>query len=306
MDDLRKKGILANVDKPAVILFLLLVSAGWINIYAAVFDPEKHAGLSDLLSLSLNSGKQLLWLSLSSLLIFVILLLDFRVFEQLSYPAYAFTMVTLVAVLLFGREINGARSWFDLGFIRIQPAEFTKIAASLAVAKFIATSRKKVKTLGMMVPLLGIIGLPAGLIVLQGDTGSAMVFTAFFIVFYREGLPHFLTVLGLLVITVFITGLVLSERELPYMALGMCVSASAANLMIDRDFGNVMKLIIALVLALFVLFGVNYFVGNVLKPHQQARIKTLVDPNYDRKKAVIKSINPKSRSVPAGLPAKVF
>ena len=89
MDDIRKKGVLAAVDKPTIILFLLLVTIGWLNIYAAVFDPEKHAGLSDLLSLSLNSGKQLLWIGLSSVLILIIFLLDFRLFERLSYPAYA-------------------------------------------------------------------------------------------------------------------------------------------------------------------------------------------------------------------------
>jgi len=278
--DIRQKNVFERMDWVTVSLFLTLVLMGWINIYAAVYDPTKQDGFWDIFSMSLNSGKQLLWISLTSILIFLIMVMEFKVYDTFSYIAYGLGITLLVSVLIFGREVAGSKSWFDVGGIRFQPAEFMKVGVALAVARFISETNKSVDNIKTLIPLIGIIATPAILIILQGDTGSALVFATFFIVYYREGFPQYLTGLGLLVITMFIVGLLIPNEELIYVFLILAIITVTIYYFIEKTWENRGKLLLGFSLSVIVVLGINKFL-EFLKPHQRLRIKAFLDPTLD-------------------------
>lgn len=279
----RDKAVWQRLDTITVGLFLAMVIVGWLNIYAAVYDPIRQDSFLDIFQWQLNSGKQLLWISLTVFLIIIITFFEFKLFDVLAYPVYGISVLLLILVIFMGREVAGSKSWFDLGFARFQPAEFAKVGTALAISKFISTMNKPVSSLKMLIPLLMIIGLPLVIVLLQNETGTALVFISFVIVFYREGLPQYLTGLGLMTLIVFIVGLLVKETQVIYAIFGILIVGSVINLVIERTWGNIAKLLLAIGLAIGIMFGSNIFVNQVLKPHQQARIKSFFDPNYDKK-----------------------
>ncbi len=200
----RSSNTFKRLDWGTVLLYAILVGFGWINIYAAVYN-EDH---SSILDVSQRYGKQLIWISVSVVLIIIIFIIDSRAYEFLAYPIYLAAILLLIAVLLFGKEVNGARSWFEFGSIRFQPAEFTKVATALAIARMMSIHDFKINTLENLMKVGFITILPAAMIILQNDTGSAFVYVAFAIVMYREGLSPWILVLGLLFIGLFVGALV--------------------------------------------------------------------------------------------------
>ncbi|MDF1546625.1 MAG: rod shape-determining protein RodA [Bacteroidales bacterium] len=202
----RSSGIFKRVDWGIILIYSLLVIFGWINIYAAVYN-EDYGVIFDI---SQRYGKQFLWISISILLIIIIFIIDARAYEFLSYPIFIFALLLLVAVLLFGKEVNGARSWFEFGGIRLQPAEFTKVATALAVSRFMSVHDFRINRMTDLIKVAALIFLPAALIILQNDTGSALVYIAFVIVLYREGLSPWYLILGFIFILLFIGSLLAS------------------------------------------------------------------------------------------------
>ena len=192
----RQSELLKNIDWLSIFLYTLLVFMGWLNIYAAVYD-ESH---SNILDIDLKYGKQLLWIGAAFVLGIFILLTDSKFFTAFSFVIYGLTVGLLAAVLVFGVESHGARSWFEIGGIRIQPAEFGKFATCLAIANVMRFSS---------LALIGLLlAIPAGLIVLQNDTGSALVYSSFILVMYREGLHGSLLLLCFIAIAIFIFTLI--------------------------------------------------------------------------------------------------
>jgi rod shape determining protein RodA len=184
-------------------IYFVLVFLGWINIYAAVFNQE-HQSIFDI---SQRYGKQLVWIGAAVVLILLIFLVDSRFYVAFPYPVYLLVMLLLLFVLAFGREVNGARSWLEIGAFRLQPAEFAKLATALALAKVISTYNFKLLKFKNLMIIGAIMFFPAFLILLQNDTGSALVYVTFVLVLYREGLPAWILVLGVLIITFFILAL---------------------------------------------------------------------------------------------------
>ena len=182
-----------NLDWVTVLIYFVLVFLGWFNIYAAVYDEEM--GMS-IFNLSLNSGKQLLWIGTSILIIIGILNLDFKFYDSFGYIFYGLLIFILIFVLLFGREVAGSKSWFEIGAFRLQPSEFTKFATALAIAKYLGTPNVRFSQLKTQIISGFIIGVPMALVVLQGDTGTAMVYGSFILVFFREGMSPLILVLG--------------------------------------------------------------------------------------------------------------
>ena len=204
----RKINIFANLDWITIILYLILVFLGWINIYAAIYN-EEHQNIFDF---SQRYGKQLIWIFASLFLSFIVIIIDNKFYSVFGYIIYVFVILLLIAVLFFGKEVNGARSWFQLGSIRFQPAEFAKLATTLAFAKYLSD----VKIHELYKPkniftLLGIIFIPAILILMQNDTGSALVYASFIIVLYREGLSFSILLLLLFIIIIFIFSLIFTK-----------------------------------------------------------------------------------------------
>lgn len=175
-----------------------------LNIYAAVYD-ESH---SNILDIDLKYGKQLLWIGAAFVLGIFILLTDSKFFTAFSFVIYGLTVGLLAAVLVFGVESHGARSWFEIGGIRIQPAEFGKFATCLAIANVMSRHGFKIMRFSSLALIGLLLAIPAGLIVLQNDTGSALVYSSFILVMYREGLHGSLLLLCFIAIAIFIFTLI--------------------------------------------------------------------------------------------------
>lgn len=196
----RQAELIKNIDWLSILIYTLLVFMGWLNIYAAVYD-DSH---SNILDISQKYGKQLLWIGAAFILGFFIMLTDSKFFTAFSFVIYGLTIGLLAAVLVFGVESHGARSWFEIGGIRIQPAEFGKFATCLAIANVMSRHGFKMMRFSSLALIILLLALPAGLIILQNDTGSALVYSSFILVMYREGLHGSLLLLCFITVAIFI------------------------------------------------------------------------------------------------------
>lgn len=197
----RSSDIINNIDWIMVFVYFVLVVLGWANIYAAVYN-EDHISIFDM---SQRYGKQLIWISVAIALIIAVLLIESKFYEYFAYIVYLVSILLLIAVLLFGTKVHGARSWFDIGPIRFQPSEFAKLATALTLAKFLSTFGINITKMKDLAIAGLIIVAPAALIILQNDMGSALVYAGFIIVFYREGLWTWLIILGIMFSTLFVS-----------------------------------------------------------------------------------------------------
>lgn len=180
----RNNSIALKMDSLTVLIYLILVVMGWFSIYAAVYNPEDSGFILDI---SKRYGMQIVWIALSFTLAVIIILLDSKYFHMFSYHIYWAALLMMLGVLVFGKEVNGAKSWIGVGSIGIQPVEFMKIAAALALARFMSSFHFSLGRRQSVLTVALIIFVPILLVLLQNDTGSALVFFAFFLVLYREG-----------------------------------------------------------------------------------------------------------------------
>ena len=187
---------------------------GWISIYAAVYN-EEHQSIFDTTQ---KYGKQLIWIGTSLVLIIAILFMSGRIFEVVAFPTYVVSMVLLALVLVAGKEISGARSWFAFGSFSLQPSEFTKFATALAVARYLSLSSVDFRKLSTKLISILLFTIPAVLIALQPDMGSVLVYAAFVFVLYREGLPGYLIFGGVWMVVLFILSLLIDHT---YLAIGI-------------------------------------------------------------------------------------
>lgn len=270
-----------GVDRITVVLYVLLVVMGWLNIYAAVFN-EEHQNIFDT---SQKYGKQLIWISGAAIIAFSILLIDANFYTAFSYFFYGFFLIANVLVIFLGREVKGSRSWFRFGDFGIQPAEFMKFATNLALAKFLSNQnllvmtrirfrlRDLIKHYGSTIAALLLIFVPLVIIkILQDETGLAIVFVAFIIVLYREGLSVNFLIFGLLAAILFVLALITPTTTLIIL---LAVLSATAFLFIKRNRFNLVIVIAVFTLASSVVLGTKY-VYDHLEPHQKVRIDVLL------------------------------
>jgi rod shape determining protein RodA len=205
-----QNNILLNLDWITILIYLTMILLGWINIYAAVYSDE-HQSIFDL---GQQYGKQMIWIIAGVFLAVCVLIVDSKFYVAFAYHIYAIIILLLVAVLFLGKEINGARAWFEVSGVALQPAELGKFATSLAIAKFMSQFGFKMARTKSYLVLGALILLPALLILLQNDTGSALVFAVFFLVFYREGLPDIVLIGGFTAIILFVLALLWSQLQI--------------------------------------------------------------------------------------------
>lgn len=205
-----QNNIFLNIDWITILLYLALVMLGWINIYAAVYSDEHQS----ILDIGQQYGKQMIWIIAGLFLAICVLIVDSKFYVAFAYHIYFLILLLLVAVLFFGREINGARAWFEVGGVALQPAELGKFATSLAVAKYMSQFGFKMARTKSYIVLGTIMLLPALLILMQNDTGSALVFAVFFLVFYREGMPDVILIGGFTAIILFILALLWTQFQI--------------------------------------------------------------------------------------------
>lgn len=248
----KRINIFAEIDWITIALYLLLVFFGWINIYAAVYNQE-NSGLFDL---SQRYGKQLMWIALSLVVIIVIFIIDAKFYSSFAYVIYGILITLLLGVLLFGKEVNGAVSWFQIGGFRIQPAEFAKFATNLAIAKYLSSFNFKMSRLKSIIRIGLIILIPSGLILLQNDTGSAMVYAAFILVLFREGMSGNLLLLGLLTVVLFILSLML---DLTYTTIILILSSVIIYFIGRKSWKETLLSITVFVIVTSIIYGIDIF-----------------------------------------------
>ncbi|WP_073091806.1 rod shape-determining protein RodA [Cyclobacterium lianum] len=264
-----------KIDWVAIGLYFALVFIGWINIYAAVYDEQNATSIFDF---SINSGKQLIWIGTAILLITLIMVADYRLFQNLSMILYILFVIILLLTPFIGKEINGQRAWFELGIFRLQPAEFTKFATALALAKLMENPTFDLSKFTHQLKALGIIALPVALIMLQPDTGTAMVYSSFFIMLYREGMPQKYYVFALSLVGLSIFTLLITNNWYLYGGIGVLILLLI--LISKKSWKNIAGILLLGILMLAYAYSLD-FVVEKLPPHQQNRIMVLFDPDVD-------------------------
>lgn len=280
---MRDQKLSQTIDWPTISIYFTMVILGWINIYAAVYDPENVRSIFDM---GLNSGKQLMWISIAVLFIIIpIFIIDFKVYRTLAIPGYAVSLLLLVAVMFLARDIKGAQSWFEIGPARFQPSEFAKVATALVLARFIDQPGIRMERPLHYLAGLIIMGTPMGLIVLQGDAGSALVFGAFILVIYREGLPPVYIILGLVGIFFFVLTLFfLTELWfLTFVILGVMAACILFVVLFVRwkKPRYIIGIAAGAVMSIAIVWGMNFILTSVFQKHQTNRVMTLIDPELD-------------------------
>lgn len=202
----RNKNIFLGVDWLLILLYFFLIIIGWINIYAVT-----HQDNLSVLNLSTEYGKQLLWIALSIPLLLLILLFDTKFYEKYASIIYLVSLLLLAGLFLFGKTINGATSWYGFSNFSLQPSEFAKAATALAMARLISDKQFNLKKVKNQLQAFLVLTLPAVLIVLEPDAGSALIYFAFFFVLYREGLPFYYIAASFIAVILFVIALSIGQ-----------------------------------------------------------------------------------------------
>ncbi|TVR40718.1 MAG: rod shape-determining protein RodA [Cryomorphaceae bacterium] len=274
----------------SVALFLALLLIGWLNIYAAGLQPD-HPSMFDT---SQEYGKQFIWIVSSLIIAQIILLIEGSFMRRTAWLMYAVVMLLLVLVLIFGREVNGAKAWFGFGSFGIQPSEFSKFTIALMLAHVLSQSTTRLQRLETKFIVAAIILFPAMLIMLQPDTGTVLVYAAFVLVLYREGLSGNILFFGIIAAALSVLALLFKEGVVnvplvdvevtgQYVLMGAIAGMMLVGLWMVRSFAmpRVRKratwfLVLTCLGSILLIGSVDYFVENILEPHQSTRIKILL------------------------------
>jgi rod shape determining protein RodA len=204
-----------SIDWITMSLYLTLVFLGMMMIYAStIIEFEKLSFFRS------SAGKMATWFLLSVIAMGVVYMLDWKIWQVFAYPLYGITVALLVAVLLFGSEINGNKAWFLFMGLSFQPAEFAKFGTSLAISAYLSSPTTNLKNLRNQFTVFGLLLVPMFLIALQGDMGSALVFLSFMVAFYREGLTEAYYLVGFFLAGVLIFGLAFDPSYVAFALLG--------------------------------------------------------------------------------------
>ena len=215
----KPKGVLRSLDWVTIILYLFLLIGGWASVCGASYSFDNP----DIFSLSTRSGMQIVWIGTSIVLGFVLLMLDDRYYETFAFIIFGILLILLFATIFNPHSIKGSRSWLVLGPLRLQPAEFAKFATALALAKFMSAYGYNIHKWRDFAFTLGIIFLPMIFIVLQRETGSALVYTAFFLMLYREGMPGSVLFTGVAMVLYFVIGIRFADVMMWYTPTSVLV-----------------------------------------------------------------------------------
>ncbi len=261
-----------------VMLYLALVFIGWLNIYAAVYN-ENHNHIVDLTQ---KYGKQMVFILAAIFLAMGILIIDPKFFSQFAWFIYGFFIFLLVVVIFMGRVVAGSKGWFAIGGFGIQPAEFAKMATVLALAKYLGTLDVNLSRFRSIAVASGIILLPALIVLLQHDTGSAIVFLTLVIVLYRAGLTGFVPLAFIVLPVLGILALLIPKLLLVAILL---LIAGGFYFYSNRKFRTVVLIASLFLGSVGFVFSIDFSVNRILEPHQRNRIHVLLGQVIDLKGA---------------------
>ena len=266
---MKNQSIKKNLDWTCILIYGALVIMGWLNIYS-----------SSLSSIEDTYQKQLIFILLTIPLIFILLAIDGKFYEKYASIIFVVSLLSLAGLFLFGKTIAGQRCWYAIGSFTLQPSEFAKAATSLALAKFLSDSQINLKEVNRQIQALAIVFLPVLLILPQPDPGSALIYSIFIIVLYREGLPSWYVWTGFITILLFVLTLVLQPQYVILLALAVILIVYFKSRLGDRNI--VLSSILFVLISGFVL-SVNYVFQNVFKQHHRDRFNILLGKTVDLK-----------------------
>jgi rod shape determining protein RodA len=270
----KAKNIFANIDSASIILYILLIGFGWLNIYASQFNDDTNF----IIDFSSRYGKQLFFIFFSMFIAFLILIIDWKFFYSLAYIFYGIIIFALIILLIIGSVTSGATSWFEIGSFKFQPSEFAKFATALALAKYFNMQHIKNKKIQTKIVSYLLILVPFLLIILQNDTGTALVYSSFILVLYREGLSANILIFVLIIGILFILTLLIDKIIL---SLIFTVITLTILFFLRKNKKDIIMIMIGWLLSLFFIFSVNYIFNNILPPHQSKRINVLLGKDFD-------------------------
>jgi rod shape determining protein RodA len=273
----KSENLLQNIDWWLVVIYVLLVFMGWISVYASVYN-EEHYKITDL---SQKYGKQMIWIASAFLIALFLLIIDGNFYAAFAIPIYLISLIALVAVLFVGTEISGSKSWFKFGEFGIQPAEFAKFATNMALAKFLSQLDINLKENRTKIIAALLIFIPFILIILENETGVALVYTCFIFVLYREGLSGNYLLLGAIVAILFLLALLIDKLILVGV---LVIIGSVMMVFMKKNLKNFSRVLALLIIASGIIFSVDY-AFNKLEPHQKTRINVFLGKESDPKKA---------------------
>ena len=247
-----------QLDWMAVIIFTALVIFGYFNILSASAAGE----FTSYFDISKPYGKQLIFIISSLVLIILILSVDAKFYERFASIIYLSSILSLIGLFIFGKQINGAISWYDFGGMTLQPSEFAKFATALALAKYISDLQTNIKERKDQIRAAIIVGIPAGLILLQNDAGSTLVFGSLFFVFYREGIPQYYLLFAVFVAFLGIATLKFSALSVSIALAGMLLIYQLFFKRKKKKFRGVLAVLIC---SIGLSFGVQWAYNNVLQ-----------------------------------------
>lgn len=263
MNRAHQRGI--KLDWLTIGLFLILVVFGYFNIISA----SQSSDTIEFFNTSELYGKHLIFLGASFVLIIIILSVEAKFYEHFASVIYLAAILSLLGLFVFGKDVNGARSWYAIGSMTLQPSEFAKFATALAVAKFISDIQTNMKNFLDQLKTLAIVVVPAVLILFQNDAGSTLIYAAFFFVFYREGLPHMYVIIA----TVLIALIVLTLKFGVIVSIAITfVCLFLLYMLLRKKKASILQYTALFFLIIGLIYGIKWFFDNGLKVHQQNRI----------------------------------
>jgi len=272
----RSENISVSLDWPTVGLYMALVLMGLINIYAVVFD---EGAAQSIFNTDFSPGRQLGFIIASFFIIMAIVIIDMRFYETFAYVFYGIIMVLLFLVPIIGKEVGGNKAWLGVGSFGVQPSEFAKFVVALAVAKYVGSVGFRMDNLRNQATVFGIIAIPMALILLQKDTGTALVFTSFILVFFREGMSPFLMVIGICAAAIFILTLLIPNHL--YLHAAVAITVIFLIFFGKKTLRRISLFVVGGLIIMASIQSVDYVINNVLKPHQRDRVRALIDPDAD-------------------------
>ncbi len=275
---MKNQSVTNNLDWISVVIYLVLVILGWLNIYSSSLSSIE--GETSIFDFSQIYGKQFLFILFSIPIIFIVLSVDAKFYEKYSSIIFAVSLLSLVGLFVFGKTIAGQRCWYGIGSFTLQPSEFAKAATSLALAKYLSDVQVNLKDFNRQLQAMIIIFLPVLLILPQPDPGSALIYSAFVLVLYREGLPSWYLWTGFIAIILFVLALILKPLVIIGIALAIILFIYYRSRIINRNW--ILSTIVLVAISGFV-FSVDYVFENVFKQHHRDRFNILLGKEVDMK-----------------------
>lgn len=271
-----------SIDWITVGIYFLMVFLGWLNVYAASYSPDAPSNafsLSFSELMQFNWFKQIMWIGTAVVLIVVLVVIDYKAYDTFAFGLYGGMVLLLLITLVIARPIAGSRSWLELGPVRLQPAEFAKFTTALAVSRFMASTNLRHQNWRDHLVLAGLTLLPPLLIIASNETGQALVFGAFLLAYFREGMSPLILIVLAAAGAILILALLIPKL---WLVGAFTVILGLAFLFNSRVLRHHLPLALSVWgIVIGMVFGVDFFFNNVLQPHQRKRIEVLINPSAD-------------------------